>query len=160
VVCVTNITGSELVDWICWHFFTITINYDSSQSMTVYDSLHSLLGYERLLFHCDEWQTTNHCSDTELLNYGSFITSRRPEYRSPSQTIPLLFYVIHCHGNLCLPNHCLANGLPLPAFRRCLPKRFLAMDYSTTIYTILSLILPISRLRNIYKNWFLDNYPH
>jgi hypothetical protein len=30
--------------------FTITIDYDSSQSMTVSDSLHFLLDYEYLLF--------------------------------------------------------------------------------------------------------------
>jgi hypothetical protein len=51
--------GSTLNYWIYWHFFTIPINYDSSQSMTVYDSLHSLLDHERLLFHCDQWRTTS-----------------------------------------------------------------------------------------------------
>jgi hypothetical protein len=35
-----------LDDWIYWHFFTITINYDSSQSTTVYNSLCSLLDSE------------------------------------------------------------------------------------------------------------------
>jgi hypothetical protein len=40
--------GSGLDDCIYWHFFTITINCDSSQSTTVYDSLHSLLNYECL----------------------------------------------------------------------------------------------------------------
>jgi hypothetical protein len=35
--------GSGICDWIYWHFFTITINYDISQPMTVSDSLHSLL---------------------------------------------------------------------------------------------------------------------
>jgi hypothetical protein len=49
-----------VTDWIYWHFFTITINYYSPQSMTVYDSLHSLLDHERLLFHCDEWRITAH----------------------------------------------------------------------------------------------------
>jgi hypothetical protein len=29
------ITGSGLDDWIYWHIFTITTNYNSSQSMTV-----------------------------------------------------------------------------------------------------------------------------
>jgi hypothetical protein len=33
--------------------------------MTVHDSLHSLLDQERLLCHCDEWRTTNHCSHIE-----------------------------------------------------------------------------------------------
>jgi hypothetical protein len=42
--------GSGLADWIYWHFFTITINYNSSQFTTVSDSLHALLDYERLLF--------------------------------------------------------------------------------------------------------------
>jgi hypothetical protein len=50
--------GSWFDDWIYWHFFTSTINYDSSQSMTVYDSLHSLL------YH--EWRTRNHSSRIEL----------------------------------------------------------------------------------------------
>jgi hypothetical protein len=66
--------------------FTVTVNYDSSQSMTVFDSLNSLLHRKRLLFHCDERRTTNHCSDVEhielLLDYDSVITSRRPQYRS------------------------------------------------------------------------------
>jgi hypothetical protein len=31
-------------------YITISINYNSSQSMTVQDSLHSLLDYECLLF--------------------------------------------------------------------------------------------------------------
>jgi hypothetical protein len=51
---------SGLDDWIYWHFFTITVNYDSSQSMTVSDLLHCLLEHERLLFHCDEWRITAH----------------------------------------------------------------------------------------------------
>jgi hypothetical protein len=42
--------GSGLDDCIYWQFFTITINEDSSQSITVYDSLHSLLDYECLPF--------------------------------------------------------------------------------------------------------------
>jgi hypothetical protein len=56
------ITGSGVDDFIYWHFFTITTTYNSSQSMTVYDSLHSLLDYECLLFHLYEWRTKNHCS--------------------------------------------------------------------------------------------------
>jgi hypothetical protein len=33
---------------------TITLNYNSSQLMSVHDSVHSLIDYECLLFHCDE----------------------------------------------------------------------------------------------------------
>jgi hypothetical protein len=47
------VLGSGLYDWIYRHFFTLTINYVSSQSITLYVSLHSLLDYECLLFHCD-----------------------------------------------------------------------------------------------------------
>jgi hypothetical protein len=60
------ITGSGFHDWIYWHFITITINYNSSQSMTDYDWLHSLLDHEHLPFHCDEWRQTNHWAHTEL----------------------------------------------------------------------------------------------
>jgi hypothetical protein len=62
------ITGSGLDDWIYWHFLTITINYNSSQSMDVQDLLHSLLDYECLLFYCEEWWTKNHCSLSPRLN--------------------------------------------------------------------------------------------
>jgi hypothetical protein len=67
IIIVTSwliIMGCGFGDWIYWHFFTITSNYDSSQSMTVYDSLHSLLDHERLLFHRDE--LPNQCSHIEL----------------------------------------------------------------------------------------------
>jgi hypothetical protein len=60
------IEGSGFDDWIYWHFFTITINYDSSHSVTVYASLRSFLDHECLLFHCDEWRTNNSCSHLKL----------------------------------------------------------------------------------------------
>jgi hypothetical protein len=54
------IMGLGFDDWVYWHFFTITINYDSSQSVTVYNLLHSLLDHEWLFFHYIEWQITAH----------------------------------------------------------------------------------------------------
>jgi hypothetical protein len=42
-VGVTKIMGCRSDDWIYLCSFTIANNYDSSQSMTVSDSLHSLL---------------------------------------------------------------------------------------------------------------------
>jgi hypothetical protein len=51
------ITGSGLDDWIYWRLplqsLLITMNYYSSQSVTAWDSLHSLPDYECLLFYCD-----------------------------------------------------------------------------------------------------------
>jgi hypothetical protein len=44
----------------------------------------------------------------------SFITSRQPEYRSPSEMVPLIFCVICCSGNLC---RSLAYELPLLLFQ-------------------------------------------
>jgi hypothetical protein len=41
--------GPGLDDWIYWHFFTTTSNYNSSQSMTK-TRFYSLLDYECLLF--------------------------------------------------------------------------------------------------------------
>jgi hypothetical protein len=115
------IMGSGLDVWIYWHFFTITVDYDNLKSMTVYDSLHSLLDHDCLLFQCDEIRTTNHCSHLEQPWTTSvwrftptnelllFITSKRPEYSSPSRTVPLLFCYplprksvfvnICCHGH-------------------------------------------------------------
>jgi hypothetical protein len=49
-VRVTEITGSRTDGWIHWCNFIITISYDSSESVTVYDSLSSLMNHERLLF--------------------------------------------------------------------------------------------------------------
>jgi hypothetical protein len=56
-VCVTNNNGF----WIGFigTSLLLTVNYNSSQSMTGYDSLHSLLEYECLLFHCDELLLTH-----------------------------------------------------------------------------------------------------
>jgi hypothetical protein len=113
--------GSRLHDEIYWHFFTIAINYDSSQSMTVHDSLYSLLNYERLLFHCDERRITAHTLNSLTNESITELTSRRPECRSISQTVPLLFSRCHgnvfvnirCHRNLCLGTCYLATDVPL-----------------------------------------------
>jgi hypothetical protein len=59
------IMGSGLDDWIYWHVFAITINYKSSQSLTLW--LHSLLDYECLPFHYHEWRIT-----TELVLGSAF----------------------------------------------------------------------------------------
>jgi hypothetical protein len=118
------ITGYGLDNWIYCHIYLqsllITINYKSSQAVTAYDSLHSLLDYKCLLFHCDwlgsdlrighfyEWQTKNQIwlliyewiGDDSLLNSlptqsitcPPFITLGRTEHR----TLPSTVHVIPC----------------------------------------------------------------
>jgi hypothetical protein len=54
---------------------TITTNYNSSQSMAAWDSLHSLLDYECLLFHCD-WLGSD-------LRIGHFFRFRCPLVSTP-----------------------------------------------------------------------------
>jgi hypothetical protein len=82
--------------------------------MIIHDSLHSLLDYERLLFHCDECRTMNHCSHTEIpyewittllqLSGGSNIGHHLKRF---------LCCLIRCHGNLCSETCYLATEVPL-----------------------------------------------
>jgi hypothetical protein len=105
------IMGSGLDDWIYWHLFTITVSYNSLQSMAVGDSLHSLLDYECLLFYCDESALT-HWTPIRMPYEESLATEisraeptfRRTEYRSPPQTVNCPS--VSCHGNQCLATCC------------------------------------------------------
>jgi hypothetical protein len=65
---------------------TITINYNSSQSMTVWDSLHSLLDYECLRFHCD-WLRSD-------LRIDHFFSLRCPLVNTPQLNTELCYYWI------------------------------------------------------------------
>jgi hypothetical protein len=51
-VGMTKLTDSRSDKWIYWCSFTTTINSDSLQSLTVYDSLHSLLAHGGRLAFC------------------------------------------------------------------------------------------------------------
>jgi hypothetical protein len=117
------IMGSKLDDWIYWHFFTITINYNSSQSMTVYCSLHSLLNYECLLFHSDEWRTKNsfrlnwthlRTNSNSALTLLSVLTCP-PFYNfgelNRDHHLEQFVVIMSVVTGTCLPNRCLANGL-------------------------------------------------
>jgi hypothetical protein len=103
--------GSGLGDWIYWHFFTITIIYDSSQSMTVYNTLHSLLDHECLLFHCDEWLLTHWttlndvCLDESFLQSESFGRRDICWYRFPdTKQTPTLHLQSHSYDSRALEN--------------------------------------------------------
>jgi hypothetical protein len=122
------IVSSGFDDWIYWHFFTITINYDSLQSVTLYESLHSLLNHERFLFHCDEWRKKNfcslitfYCSTTDwLLQSRSLLpaTSQHGHswHRAPLGPMPSNGLFRFATG-MCLAKYCLADG-HIPAVRR------------------------------------------
>jgi hypothetical protein len=99
-----------------WLSTTSSIPYWTTSvfSSTVRQTNHTL--------NCLEWRL----SDESLLriNYDSSITFRRPEYRSPSQTVPLLFFVLSVAtkrsnpgpivdcvtSRMCLQKRCLASG--------------------------------------------------
>jgi hypothetical protein len=53
----------------------ITITYNSSQSVTVYDSFHSFLDHERLLIHCDWLARIDVCPTNDLLRVESYVTT-------------------------------------------------------------------------------------
>jgi hypothetical protein len=117
--------------------------------MTVYDSFHSLLDYECLLFHCDEWRMKNHCSHIELserrlsdesplpMNCNYFTTCRRFGEKALLRTVS--YYAVCCHGNLCLATSYLATtrSLVFVAVGTWFPNHCSAMDYSVTILSIL-----------------------
>jgi hypothetical protein len=98
---------------------TITINYDSPQSMTKTRSIHYWITN---VFYCDVWRTTIHCSLTEL----PFITSGESNRDHTLQQLVVILLLsrqrvfgelltsngrVRCRGNV-LQNRCLSNGLP------------------------------------------------
>jgi hypothetical protein len=102
------IMGSGLDDWIYWHFY---YNYKQLRQLTINDCLRLapfLIGPQASSLPL--WRMMN---DKSLLTHWTnelwpFITSRQPEYRSPSPTVPvILCYPLPWESVL---NWCLANG--------------------------------------------------
>jgi hypothetical protein len=78
------IVGYRFDDWIYWTSpIIVTVNYDSLQSMTVYDSLYSLLDHEHHRLHCDEWQTKISCPHLEL-PWRTFVSQLNCQSQSQS----------------------------------------------------------------------------
>jgi hypothetical protein len=138
---------------------TITINYNSSQSMTVSDSLHSLLGYEHLplcdwlgsdlqISHLritkDEWRMKthlrlNHWTPLPMTTHECplFYNSRRTEDSPPPRTFCLVIICfIRCYKT-CV--NVMATFWFLQAYlllrNTLLESCCLAMDYSVTIWS-------------------------
>jgi hypothetical protein len=84
------IPGSGFDDWVYWHFFTITLNYNSS---------HIELLLNDVCLTNVVWRIRD-C--IKCMNELPFITVTWPKYKSPCWAVncSLLFCVIHCSGNI------------------------------------------------------------
>jgi hypothetical protein len=87
------IMGSGFDDWIYWHFFTITTNYNSSHIELLLNSLAVEL---RLLSEVCSLKNLWLSHYTECTNELPFITATGPECISPCRTVncPLLICLL------------------------------------------------------------------
>jgi hypothetical protein len=140
------IMGSGFDECVYWHFFTITINYNSSQLMTVHDSFLSLLDHDRLLFHYSHIEVP---WTTSYLTNPSWRISDCLERRLANEFLKSLhcslYRLARIHGNprkwfivtkTCLPKHwVLSNrGSIVACCIMCLPKRCLADGHIPSQY--------------------------
>jgi hypothetical protein len=131
--------SSGFDDLVYWHFFTITVNYESSH-------IELLLNDLRLL--SDEYSMKNILNSRVKPLYHCVGT----EQRSPPPMVLLLLSRMRCLGKVyeplprkmdnsvsaspirnfrrCLPSRCLANGGSGLARKCVLVSRCLALDYS------------------------------
>jgi hypothetical protein len=126
--------GSGLDNWIYWHFFTITINYNSSQSVTVQDSLHS--GWTSVFPSAatnDERLITAHIlkslpnESIEFTNDLSFITSGEPTRgHHTEQSVFWSLVSVTAETSVQFPTKRTSVSAVILTFRRCLPNRCLA----------------------------------
>jgi hypothetical protein len=148
--------GSGFHEWTYWHIFTITTIYSSSKSMTAYDSLHSLLDHECLLFYCDKsllthWTALN---DVCLTNHSyEWITTLLylPGGRNIGHHVEHLIVLPLSREYLCLATYHISTtrSLLFIAAGTWFPSRCSAMDYSVTVY------LCVDSLSNC--EWLIEN---
>jgi hypothetical protein len=125
------ITGSGFDDWIYWHFFTITINYNSSNRwasktrsipywttsvfssavsnlVLIYESVTSSASVVRwLTLHSGTLDSLTNVKWLNSLSDQPFITRGQTDERSQPRTIHLLLRIFVAAG-MCLPKRCLA----------------------------------------------------
>jgi hypothetical protein len=102
------ILGSESDEWMYWHFFTITVNYNSSHIELLLKAVClANLSLSRTDLYCSRIQECTafyncHAAgiDVTMLNSSSV----------PLSCHGKAFVNIRCRGNKCLPSRCLANG--------------------------------------------------
>jgi hypothetical protein len=101
---------------IYWHFFTITVYYNSSEWITT--PVWQMLTEESL---------ATEISWTEL-------TSMRTEYRSPPRTVSCYSVLsVAVETSEPLPSKWTSTSAAILAFRQCLLSCCLVMDYSVTL---------------------------
>jgi hypothetical protein len=91
--------GSGFDDWVYWHFFKITVDYNNSL-------------IELLLSH--EYPGLISTIPLEFTNALPFTTVKRPEYKSPCRTVPPFF--------------CVVTGVPLLPFFAAETSVYLAVN--------------------------------
>jgi hypothetical protein len=110
--------------------------------MTVYNSLHSLLDYECLLFHCD-------CFGSDL-RIGHFFSFRCPLVNTPQLNTPLLNSLLN---SLTKINEWTLESITCPSFiTRCEPPR-------TIVYYLVSIHCYETCVNLVTVLWFLQAYP-
>jgi hypothetical protein len=127
--------GSGFDEWVYWHFFTITVEYNSSHTELLLNTVCLTNLYEEFLTNLGLISTAT----LEFTNALLSITATWPGEKSSYLTLPLfcchenVFVNIRCCGNKCLLSRCLArmtsSSYIIPAFRQCLPSRCLANDH-------------------------------
>jgi hypothetical protein len=128
--------GSGFDDWVYWHFFTITVNYNSPQT-------------ELLL---NDVCLTNPWRISGIREWTPFYNCQRTVQRSPPPRVPLLLLVNALSRKRawtvpyqtdnsvsnstvsafrrCLKSRCLANDLSSLSRKRVMASHYLAMGYS------------------------------
>jgi hypothetical protein len=152
--------GSGFDDWVYWHFFAITVEYNSWH-------LELLLNDVCLMNFSEESRTDLWISRIhECIASYNFQAAGIEVIMSNTSSVLLcchgnVFVNIRCCGNKCWPSRCLAKMTSASAiflaFRQCLPSRCLAnghipSQYVTTFsyqyQVVLSVKCPVS-----YKGW-------
>jgi hypothetical protein len=114
--------SSGLDDWICWHFFTIKVTYNSSYIELLLNDV--CLTNLRLL-----------SESLKFTNELPYISARESNRDHRLQEFHYCSSWMRCLGNMHGPlNRKIGNSVSsstIPAFMRCLPKRCSAMDCSS-----------------------------
>jgi hypothetical protein len=128
-------------DWLCahlqiGHFFSFSCQLVSTPQLNT-ELLNCFWSLLRMTASRRNWTLTNELNWTlELIMCHPVITLRRTEYRSPSQTVPLLLSVFPLLRNLpgdIIPTNRGPSTVDCATLGTCLPYRCLAMVVFVTV---------------------------